>query len=208
MLDVDGHEGERSLVDLERRHGPLPELYPMQWTGGGRGGWQAFFAYPEGRTIGNSGGRLGPKLDTRGNRGIAVIPPSVTVQPYHWAPDRSPADIPPEPAPAWLLDLLDPPAQAEAPRQDWKGARYPTDDRYLLRALEAELALVASAPVGRRNDQLNESAFNLFRFAAEGRLPADAIAHALEAAASHAGLDDQEIASTLKSAATKRGIQL
>ena len=29
-------------------HGPLPELYPQQWTGGGRGGWQAFLAWPAG----------------------------------------------------------------------------------------------------------------------------------------------------------------
>jgi hypothetical protein len=43
VLDVDGPEGERSLTDLQHRHGPLPE----------------------GRTISNSAGRLGPKLDTR-----------------------------------------------------------------------------------------------------------------------------------------------
>jgi hypothetical protein len=58
VLDVDGPEGEQALVALEQRHGPLPDLYPMQWTGGGRGGWQAFFAWPEGRTIRNSAGRL------------------------------------------------------------------------------------------------------------------------------------------------------
>jgi hypothetical protein len=116
--------------------------------------------------------------------------------------------IPPEPAPNWLVDLLDPPAPPEAPRAAWHGPRSATDDRYLLRAIEAELALVACAPVGRRNNQLNESAFNLFRFAAEGRLGTDAIASGLEAAARHAGLSDNEIAATLKSAAAKRGVQL
>jgi hypothetical protein len=208
VLDVDGVEGERSLVELERRHGPLPELYPMQWTGGGRGGWQAFFAYPAGRQIGNSGGKLGPKLDTRGNRGYALVPPSVTSAPYRWAVDRKPGNIPPGDAPAWLVDLLDPPAQPEAPRETWAGQSSSIDDRYLLRALEAELALVASAPEGRRNDQLNESAFNLFRFSAEGRLAADAVAHGLKAAARHAGLNAREIASTLRSAATRRGVRL
>ena len=157
VLDVDGPEGERALVERERRHGPLPELYPKQWTGSGRG-WQAFFSYPDGRTIRNSAKRLGPKLDTRGDGGFVVVPPSLhpSGNLYQWATDRSPAIIPPEPAPDWLLDLLDPPAHAEAPRQDWRGARNHTDDRYLLRALETELALVASAPKGRRNDQLNE----------------------------------------------------
>ena len=76
VLDVDGPEGERALVDLERRHGALADLYPQQWTGSGRG-WQAFFAWPEGREIRNSAGRLGPKLDTRGAGGYAVLPPSL-----------------------------------------------------------------------------------------------------------------------------------
>jgi Bifunctional DNA primase/polymerase, N-terminal len=209
VLDVDGPEGERNLAALERKHGPLPEIYPQQWTGSGVG-WQAFFRYPEGRTIRNSVGRLGPKLDTRGIDGYVLLPPSNhrSGNRYEWAVDRKPGSIPPEPAPEWLVDLLDPSPQPEAPRQDWKDLGRPTDDRYLLRALEAELALVASAPEGRRNDQLNESAFNLFRFAQEGRLDAGAIAHGLEAAARHAGLDDREIASTLKSAAAKRGVQL
>jgi hypothetical protein len=209
VLDVDGPEGERALVDLERRHGPLPEWYPMQWTGSGRG-WQAFFAWPEGREIRNSAGRLRPKIDVRGDGGFVVLPPSrhPSGNLYAWATDREPFGIPPEPAPNWLLDLLDPPAQPQAPRQAWNGPGRPTDDRYLLRAIEAELALVASAPQGRRNEQLNESAFNLFRFAQEGRLDAGAIAHGLEAAALHAGLEDKEIEATLKSAAAKRGVRL
>ena len=133
----------------------------------------------------------------------------MTTGSYQWAVDRAPRSLPPEPASEWLVDLLDPPAQQpEAPRAAWSGTRSATDDRYLLRALEAELALVASAPRGRRNDQLNKSAFNLFRFAQEGRLDADAIAHGLEAAALHAGLEDKEIASTLRSAAAKRGVRL
>ena len=111
-------------------------------------------------------------------------------------------------APNWLIDVLDPLAQSELPLTAWHGPRRATDDGYLLRAIEAELALVASAPDGRRNDQLNESAFNLFRFAQDGRLTADAIAHGLEAAARHAGLKDKEIEATLKSAATQRGVRL
>jgi hypothetical protein len=68
VLDIDGAEGERSLVALERQRGCLPDLYPQQWTGGGRGGWQAFFAYPAGRQIGLSAGKLGPKLEYPGRR--------------------------------------------------------------------------------------------------------------------------------------------
>ncbi len=203
VLDVDGPEGERSLIELERHHGPLPELFTMSWTGGAHAGWQAFFAYPEGRTIGNSGGRLGAKIDTRGTRGLVVLPPSRTVNVYRWETDRNPVELPPAEAPDWLIDLLDPPpSEREAYIYDAE----PSDDRYVLRALEAELALVASAPNGRRNEQLNESAFNLFRFVIEGRMAADPIVHSLQAAARHAGLTDREIQSTIRSAARARGV--
>jgi hypothetical protein len=204
VFDVDGPEGERTLVELERRHGPLPELYPMQWTGGGRGGWQAFFAYPEGRTISNSAGRLGPKLDTRGEGGYVLAAPNVTAEAYRWEVDRAPGVLPPEPAPDWLVDLLDPPP---AERPAYTADHHEHDgDRYVLRALEAELALIASAPDGRRNEQLNESAFNLFRFVLEDRLDASAIVHGLEEAGRHAGLTEKEIAATISSAAKARGL--
>jgi hypothetical protein len=210
VVDIDGEEGERALVALERRFGALPDLYPMQWTGAGRGGWQAFVAWPEGREIRNSASRLEPKLDTRGEGGYVLVPPSAAAEPYRWAPDRDPWTLQPEPAPGWLLDLLDPPSAPE-PRQPWSGQPRTAGadgDRYLERAIAAELALIASAPEGRRNDQFNESAFSLFRFAAEGRIAAGSVARGLEAAARHAGLAPREIASTLKSAATKRGVQL
>jgi hypothetical protein len=206
VLDVDGPEGERSLIALERQYGPLPELYPMQWTGGGRGGWQAFFAWPEGRTIGNgSEGVLGAKLDHRGERGNAMLAPSVTAEGYRWETDRNPIVLPREPAPDWLVDLLDPPPSE---RVAYAYTTEPSDDRYILKALEAELALAASAPEGRRNEQLNESAFNLFRFVLDGRMAADPIVHSLTAAARHAGLRDREIQSTIRSAAQARGVSL
>jgi hypothetical protein len=204
-LDVDGPEGERTLAALERQHGSLPALYPMQWTGGGRGGWQAFFSWPEGRQIGNSAGRLGAKLDTRGHGGYALLPPSATAQRYRWAPDRDPRTLPPAPPPGWLLDLLDPPPPP-APRAAFQTASITTGDRYLERAIAAELALIASAPEGRRNAQLNEGAYALFRFA--DQIEPGAIAAALQSAARHAGLDPDEITSTVSSAAKARGVRL
>jgi hypothetical protein len=209
VLDVDGREGELALIALERRHGPLPDLFLLQYTGGGRGGWQAFLAWPEGREIRNSAGRLGPKLDTRGAGGYVVVPPSVTTEAYRWADDRSPWHVPPEPVPAWLLDLLDPPQQPEPPRNsEWTGAtvRAGGQDRYALKAMESELALVAIAPSGRHNDQLNASAHALFRFVKDGRLPDGVTRRGLLAAARHAGLAEREALSTIASAAKARGL--
>jgi len=207
VLDVDNPAGERTLADLERRHGPLLELYPQQWTGSGHG-WQAFFAYPEGRNIRNSAGRLGPKLDTRGAGGFVVLPPSLhpSGNRYEWAVDRKPGNVPPEDAPGWLIDLLDPPPQPEAPRQQWTQRQHKDGNRYALKALEAELSMVAAAPKGRRNDQLNASAHALFRFVETGRLTADVICRGLLAAALHAGLDEREALGTISSASKARGV--
>jgi Bifunctional DNA primase/polymerase, N-terminal len=208
VLDVDGPEGERALVDLERRHGPMPDLYPMQWTGSGTG-WQAFFVYPEGRTIRNSAGRLGAKLDTRGEGGYIVVPPSLhpSGNRYRWALERGPALIPPEPAPPWLVELLDPPPQPVTERPASVSSTA-CSDRYLEKALTTELKLTARALEGERNEQLFESAVSLLRFVADGRLPKAAVTIDLRDAAISAGLDKIEIERTLRSAAARRGVTL
>ena len=75
VLDVDPrHDGDKSLRDLERQHGPLP-LTPEVLTGGG--GRHFYFTYPEGATIGNSSGKLAAGLDVKGKGGYVVAPPSL-----------------------------------------------------------------------------------------------------------------------------------
>ena len=207
-LDVDGEAGERSLFELERTHGPLPELYPMQWTGGG---WQAFFAWPEGRNVRNSAGRLGDYLDTRGAGGYVVAPPSLhpSGAHYRWAESRDPLAIPPEPAPRWLVDLLDPPEPAEPERGEWCVPSSPGGgDKRALKAFRSELALVAAAANGRRNDQLNQSAYSLLRFVKSGDLPGHIVRDALADAANHAGLGPIEALNTIRSAASARGVDV
>lgn len=206
VLDVDGSEGELAFATLERRHGAMPDIYPMQWTGGG--GWQAFLTYPPGRAIRNSAGRLGPKLDTRGQGGYVLVPPSIhpSGRAYAWADDRDPLDLLPGEAPAWLLDLLDPPAAPEPERPAWQAPPKRGGNRYALKALESELAIVALAANGERNTTLNRSAHALFRFAAKGELPASTITAGLLAAAAHAGLSEREALPTIKSAARARRV--
>ncbi len=206
VLDVDGVAGETTLAELERRHGPLPDCYPLSRTGNGS---QAFFTWPRGRAVRNSAGRLGPNLDTRGAGGYVVAPPSrhPSGRLYRWEADRSPRDVPPEPAPAWLVDLLDPPQSEPEPRRPTRGyVQVSTGNRRALKALEAELALVAIAGRGRRNEALNRGAYALLRFVASGELPAEPVLQGLRAAALHAGLAGQEIEATIASAARARGI--
>lgn len=208
VLDVDGADGERSLVTLEQTHGPLPDLFPMQWTGNG---WQAVFAWPEGRDVRNSAGKLGNGLDTRGIGGFVVAPPSIhpSGARYQWGGDRDPLTLPPEPAPGWLIDLLDPPQPPQPARSEWRGASAPaTDSRRALKAFESELAIVAVAPEGRRNDTLNAAAHALFRFVRDNELPADVVRDGLANAATHAGLPPIEAMNTIRSAASARGVHV
>jgi hypothetical protein len=98
VLDVDpGAGGPESLAALERTGGPLPRTARTR-TGGG--GMHVFFRYPEGETVRNSAGRLGPGLDVRGEGGYVVVPPSRTRSAYEWL-DRAPLA-----QATWLLACL------------------------------------------------------------------------------------------------------
>lgn len=102
VLDVDvgeGKAGEASLAALEAEHGALP---PTLTAVTGSGGYHLFFSY-EGK-LGNSAGKLGAGLDTRGDGGYVVAAPSVhpNGKRYCWI-DGSVAVAP---APVWLVGLL------------------------------------------------------------------------------------------------------
>jgi len=92
-----------------------------------RGGRHFIFRQPTGRAWTNTAGRIAPKVDTRGNGGYILVPPSVVGgRPYCWSESlelAAPEDLP-EP-PLWLTALLDelasngaPPGAHVAPRGD------------------------------------------------------------------------------------------
>ena len=85
VVDIDGEAGEAALS----RYGALPPC-PESHTGKGR---HLLFRYPDGR---NSAGRLGPKIDTRGEGGYIVGPPSVhpNGHRYRWLTPPNRADVP------------------------------------------------------------------------------------------------------------------
>lgn len=70
---------------------------------------------------------------------------------------------------------------------------------YAQRALENEAQRVVDAPSGTRNHSLNRAAFSLGQLVAGGALEQDEVVHALTLAAHQAGLEDDEIAATLRS---------
>lgn len=108
VLDVDPrHGGDESMEALEKEHGALPTT-PGSATGGG--GRHILFAHPGGIVRSRAGIRVNDAdangLDTRGDGGYIVAPPSIhkSGQHYRWV---MPLDhVPLAPLPAWLLDAV------------------------------------------------------------------------------------------------------
>lgn len=98
VLDIDGDDGEITLEALERQHGELPHtLYAH--TGKGR---HFYFSYTEG--VRNTARKLGFGLDTRGEGGYVLAPPSLhpNGKRYAWADNETPVAQ----APDWLVGLV------------------------------------------------------------------------------------------------------
>lgn len=104
VLDVD-KKYERTIDEAVAAFPQkLPDC-PTVMTGGG--GRQYFFRFPVGSALSISGGRLGLGLDTRGNGGYVVAPPSIhpeTKAAYGWI-DWNWGDPIPE-TPQWIIDQL------------------------------------------------------------------------------------------------------
>jgi KaiC/GvpD/RAD55 family RecA-like ATPase len=88
VVDIDGDEGETALA----RYGALPTV-PQSHTGKGR---HLLFTFPGGR---NTAGKLGPKIDTRGEGGYIVAPPSIhpNGHAYRWTVPPHKATVQPLP---------------------------------------------------------------------------------------------------------------
>lgn len=114
VLDVDGQAGEESLTALIKQHGRPAETAKSATGGGGR---HIIFKYPADGRLKNSTSKLGPKLDTRGDGGYIVAPPSVHIsgRRYEWIND--PISTPLTEPPGWLIDILGR-ETAKAPTQD------------------------------------------------------------------------------------------
>lgn len=120
VLDVDPrHDGEDSLRQLEREHGPLPSTAEAITGGDGR---HLYFSHP-GTSVRNRVG-IAPGIDLRGNGGCVVAPPSVhpSGARYRWRQDHAPWQQPLAPLPLWLRRIVSLPAQRAGHTLDyWRG---------------------------------------------------------------------------------------
>jgi hypothetical protein len=205
VLDVDLPLGPRSLERLEQTHGTIPTTCAQRT---GSGGQQLLLRYPD-VPVGNRAG-LEPGIDVRGDGGYVVVPPSL-----HASHDRYVWTIaaPIATTPDWLVAL----ANRERGRHltavtgDENGRPIARPTAYGSAALDGELALLARAVPGTRNDTLNRAAFRLGQLVADGALQPDHVARCLRIVSDDIGLGEDEADRTIASglaagARTPRGL--
>jgi hypothetical protein len=101
VVDIDGEDGEASLCALEAKRGALPPTVEVI-TGNGR---QCYFRIGGHGAIGNTAGTIGAGIDTRGDGGYVLAPPSVhpSGRAYAWSVDSA-AEF--AEAPDWIHELI------------------------------------------------------------------------------------------------------
>lgn len=190
VVDVDGERGEESLRNLEDEHGELPETLVCR-TGQG---FHHYFQLPEGRP-GNSSSKLGLGIDTRGEGGYVILPPSVhplTLQPYEWVNDLPVAQLP-----AWIVKSFE--------KLEWIPPMY-TPSAYIVnihpyvrRVWEGVQSDLQSAIQGRRNEELNIAAVKMGNWIASSSIDQDRVEQELAEIARNLGLSEHEIEATIQS---------
>ena len=152
-----------------------------------------YFRHPG--NLGNSAGKLGKHIDTRGDGGQVVFVGSVhpaTGLRYEYVDGLSPADVDLADLPAWVLDKLQPDAIERT-------ATAPVSDRYAEAAIAREALAVQTATDGTRNNTLNRAAFNLGQLVAAGALSRERVVDVLSLAADGCGLPADEAEATIRS---------
>ncbi|MGY4771221.1 bifunctional DNA primase/polymerase [Kribbella sp. CWNU-51] len=160
------------------------------------GGQHLYYRQPTRTDLGNTAGRLGWKIDTRGHGGYVVGAGSV-IQGHRYRADviRRPADLP-----DWIIAALR--AQDVNSVSSRAGTPCRLGGAYGLKALTGQLdKLLASTP-GHRNDDLNGAAYALGRVAAAGALQPQVIRDELLSAATRIGLGRREAERTIESGLT------
>jgi putative DNA primase/helicase len=103
-LDFDPKNGgDLSLNDLLETHGD--DWLDTLTMKTGSGGFHFVFQYPASQVLRNSAGEVGPGVDTRGEGGYIVLPPSIHASSRQYEVYRA---LPVIPAPDWLLEVFRP----------------------------------------------------------------------------------------------------
>ena len=167
ILDIDGDKGEASLRALELKYGRLPTTPQVITGGGGR-----HFCFQYRGPISSTASRVAPGIDTRGDGGYAIAPPSIheSGRSYAWSVDSAGTLAA---APAWLVEVTR--KKPETPvstisQRAVATTRPGSSGAYGRAALDRECAALAVMAPGGRNGALNTAAFRLAQLVAGGAL--------------------------------------
>ena len=195
VVDLDMKDDRNGLASWDvlcREHGLELTTLAATTPSGGR---HLFFHYA-GTDISNSANKLGPGVDIRAGNGYVLIAPSeVGGKPYGWS---HAADDGIAPLPSVLVQLLTEPRPQPAPVITGP-PHHAGVSPYGQAALVGELARLAQAQEGERNDMLNRCAFALGQLVAGGELAQTEVEDTLLATAMDRGLPQREAEKTIAS---------
>lgn len=184
-----GRSGEDVLAELVGDR-PFPDTYTVATPSGGI---HRYYRTPAHLHLGNTAGRLGELIDTRGHGGYVVAPPTtIDDRSYRILRYGLCAELP-----AWIAHLLNnphrnphlapdrPPAPPGATAAA-AGPRIPQPSRYAAAAIAGETARVRMAPAGTRNQTLFTAAVALGQLVGGGLVDAHTVRdHLRRAVADH-----------------------
>jgi hypothetical protein len=159
----------------------------------GRGGYHIYYQAGS-SSVRNSASKVVPGIDIRGDGGYVVLPPSKheSGRRYEWTTGLSTL----RPIPEKMVELFnyrEEPAPTPPPPPV-------SHEKWGLAALAAQAHEVENSQPGRRNDQLNNSAFQIFGIVKGGHLDEALARLRMERAGLHVGLSAEEVKRTLDSA--------
>lgn len=170
VVDIDGLAGFASWQGLVDEHGDVETITAD--TGGGGRHLYLMTAEP----LRSSHWRLGDYIDTRGEGGYVVAPPSLHASGRRYAWRRDAKEF--AAIPDWMLRLLQPRQSVtpQAPPTFSEGTPY--GRAILIAALER----ISKAAEGERNNRLNEESFLIGQWVGGGEIPPYGVLEAIIAA--------------------------
>ncbi len=190
--------------------------FDYQWvvhSPGKGGGFHIYLLCPDTLTLTSTGvlvgdpreGQAFKQIELRWANCVTMFPPSIhpdAKKPYEWiynTPTDLIATVPVDLVEKAFLAVATPQKKEKQPTKTLAPAKMPKYDAWAEKALNQEVAAVRSTGEGQRNAQLNKSAFNLGQIVGAGLLGEKDVEEELTRAAGAVGLDDKEIAATIKS---------
>jgi hypothetical protein len=198
VIDIDpDHGGDDTLQQVIDERGALPAGRTVRTGSEGR---HFYFAHPGFDVPNDTGRRLGPGIDIRGDGGYVIAPPSLHVSGGRYAVAAHGGEI--ARPPGWLTELLKRPEPEHHPTRTRGDVSVEHGDAWARAAMHGELQRLHDATPGIRNSTLNRVSFRLGQIIGAGLLDHGEIEQSLFHAGVSVGLGEGEVARTVQSGLT------